>query len=67
MIARCTECKRAWNISIYQKIPPGGYVCPHCEARKHKGRGEQLSLSDTGTKGRRKRDAKRERNARRYM
>lgn len=67
MIARCARCKRAWNISICQKIPPGGYICPHCEARKHQERVGQLSLSDKGTKGRRKRDAKREKNARRYM
>ena len=30
MIARCSICKRAWNISTYQKIGPAGYICPHC-------------------------------------
>lgn len=35
MIARCTKCKRAWNVSIYQKIPSSGYVCPHCAATRH--------------------------------
>lgn len=32
--ARCTVCGLTWNISIGQKIPKGGYVCPHCDYRR---------------------------------
>lgn len=26
-----------WNVSIYQKIPSTGYICPHCESRLRAG------------------------------
>lgn len=26
-----------WNVSIYQKIPRTGYICPHCESRLRAG------------------------------
>ena len=31
MYARCQICAKAWNISISQKIPKQGYICPWCE------------------------------------
>ncbi|KPU42187.1 hypothetical protein OXPF_39660 [Oxobacter pfennigii] len=34
MTARCTCCKKHWNISIYQQVPKSGYVCPRCRSRK---------------------------------
>lgn len=33
MTARCVGCGLHWNISIYQKIPRTGYICPHCDSR----------------------------------
>lgn len=26
----CRECGLEWNVSKYQEIPPGGYICPWC-------------------------------------
>jgi len=34
MTARCTRCAIHWNISVYQRIPKEGYVCPYCESRR---------------------------------
>lgn len=31
--ARCVICGMIWNISTYQRIPSGGYTCPHCDGR----------------------------------
>ena len=31
MTAKCVGCGLDWNVSIYQKIPRTGYICPHCE------------------------------------
>ena len=31
MYARCRICAKTWNISISQKIPKQGYICPWCE------------------------------------
>ncbi|NMA65335.1 MAG: hypothetical protein GX957_03725 [Clostridiaceae bacterium] len=28
--AICGKCKKKWNISRFQHIPKGGYICPHC-------------------------------------
>ena len=33
MTAKCVGCGLDWNVSIYQKIPHTGYICPHCESR----------------------------------
>ncbi len=30
MRSRCHSCGKYWNISILQKIPKTGYVCPYC-------------------------------------
>ena len=45
MTAKCVGCGPArnallrldWNVSIYQKIPRTGYICPHCESRLRAG------------------------------
>lgn len=29
-LAICSKCKKKWNISRFQSIPKGGYICPHC-------------------------------------
>ena len=36
----CKDCGREWNISIEQKIPLGGYLCPHCAAKYRPSRWE---------------------------
>ena len=28
MTAKCVGCGLDWNVSIYQKIPRTGYICP---------------------------------------
>lgn len=33
MKARCTYCKKHWNISVLQEIPKDGYVCPWCASK----------------------------------
>lgn len=35
--AKCVGCGLDWNVSIYQKIPRTGYICPHCESRLRAG------------------------------
>ena len=37
MTAKCVSCGLDWNVSIYQKIPRTGYICPHCESRLRAG------------------------------
>lgn len=37
MTAKCVGCGLDWNVSVYQKIPRTGYICPHCESRLHAG------------------------------
>ena len=37
MTAKCVGCGLDWNVSIYQKIPRTGYICPHCESRLRSG------------------------------
>lgn len=37
MTAKCVGCGLDWNVSIYQKIPRTGYICPHCESRLRAG------------------------------
>lgn len=32
MTVKCVGCGLHWNVSIYQKIPRSGYICPHCES-----------------------------------
>lgn len=32
MVARC-GCGKAWNVSVYAKIPEEGYQCPDCEEK----------------------------------
>lgn len=34
MKAKCVGCGQVWNISVLQKIPKSGYVCPHCEGKR---------------------------------
>lgn len=34
MNAKCIGCKRMWNVSVLQKIPKLGYICPQCEIQK---------------------------------
>ncbi len=29
----CTYCGQDWWVSILQKIPKSGYICPHCESK----------------------------------
>lgn len=36
MNAKCIDCQLAWNVSILQKIPKSGYICPKCEAKRKK-------------------------------
>ena len=31
MYAKCQICAKTWNISISQRIPKQGYICPWCE------------------------------------
>lgn len=31
--AYCRICGLRWNVSVYQKIPFDGYVCPECNRR----------------------------------
>lgn len=73
MNAKCIKCGLFWNISTQMKIDEKGYVCPHCSGsgtgRKKQREAENRITgphNEKGTKGRRKRDLKRERNARRY-
>lgn len=33
MRSRCHTCGDYWNISILQKIPKTGYVCPYCNKK----------------------------------
>lgn len=37
MTAKRVGCGLDWNVSIYQKIPRTGYICPHCESRLRAG------------------------------
>lgn len=37
MTAKCVGCGLDCNVSIYQKIPRTGYICPHCESRLRAG------------------------------
>lgn len=34
MFAKCVDCKRTWNISIYRIIYSYGYICPHCAGKR---------------------------------
>ena len=33
LFAKCKECGRTWNISIFQQIPSNGYICPYCRGK----------------------------------
>lgn len=50
MTAKCVGCGLDWNVSIYQKIPRAGYICPHCESRIRAG--EPLKNTQASPKGR---------------
>lgn len=50
MTAKCVGCGLVWNVSIYQRIPPTGYICPHCDSRLRAG--ESLKQIQTSPKGR---------------
>jgi len=30
----CQTCRKEWNVSRLQKIPPNGYECPSCERKR---------------------------------
>ena len=71
--AKCVKCGLSWNISTLMKIGEEGYICPHCSGRsagqkKQRDTGKRIAgpYKEKGTRGRRKRDIKREKNARRY-
>lgn len=49
MTAKCVGCGIDWNVSIYQKIPRTGYICPHCESRIRAG--EPLKNIQASPKG----------------
>ena len=49
MTAKCVGCGLDWNVSICQKIPRTGYICPHCESRL---RGEPLPNIQASQKAR---------------
>lgn len=34
MTEKCVVCGLRWHVCRDKKIPPGGYVCPHCEYRR---------------------------------
>lgn len=34
----CTRCGKEWNVSKYQTIPKGGYICPHCTSKEREER-----------------------------
>ena len=50
MTAKCVGCGLDWNVSIYQKIPRTGHICPHCESRIRAG--EPLKSIQASPKGR---------------
>ena len=50
MTIKCVGCGLHWNVSIYQKIPHSGYICPHCESRLRAG--EPLPNDKAGQNGR---------------
>lgn len=37
MTAKYVGCGLHWNVSIYQKIPRTGYICPRCDSRLRAG------------------------------
>lgn len=37
MTALCVGCGLRWNVSVYQRIPDTGYICPHCTSRMQAG------------------------------
>lgn len=71
----CIKCGLAWDTSILTKDGRVGYICPRCtDLRNYKQSNKPdpvkqaiEPLREIGTKGRRKRDAKRKKNADRYM
>jgi hypothetical protein len=50
MTAKCVGCGLVWNVSIYQPIPPTGYICPHCASRLRAG--EPLKQKQASPEGR---------------
>ena len=30
----CRKCGKTWNISRQAKLPPSGYICPHCASKE---------------------------------
>lgn len=48
MTAKCVGCGLDWNVSIYQKIPRTGYICPHCESRIRAGEPLKIQASPKG-------------------
>lgn len=69
----CVKCGLAWDASILAKDGRVGYVCPHCtdlhkqNKQPYPEKQAEEPRREQGTKGRRKRDAKRKKNADRYM
>lgn len=37
MTAKCNKCGLHWKVSIKQKIPKQGYLCPFCTSKYSKG------------------------------
>lgn len=33
LFAKCKECGRTWNISVFKQIPSNGYICPYCRGK----------------------------------
>lgn len=40
--AVCIKCGKDWNISLKQKIPKGGYICPRCRGKEAKDNGGKV-------------------------
>ena len=36
MTEKCVVCGLRWHVCKDKVIPPGGYVCPHCEYRRRR-------------------------------
>lgn len=47
MTEKCVVCGLRWHVCRNKVIPPGGYVCPHCEYHGH-----QIPARDTQRKTR---------------
>ena len=46
MTQQCTVCDYDWNVSPFQRIPAGGYVCPICSGQMKRGKGKEQIQAD---------------------